>query len=163
MFLSDKKNERLIKENIDSLTPFNKNPSSEIIDSFAVMSNTEALTALVMVSPLLLLASPSQRYVYGILSDSLLIVPDNPKKSKFNSVRIFWKDLDEYKLKVTYRGSKLKGFISFRYEVNGKKYKIEAVPVINKDKYDSIKGDIFDDFIKASQAKKLNAWGRPIE
>ena len=133
------------------LTPYNVNPKSEIIESFQTITSTSHIGPVMAAAPLLTLAfSAPKQFTMGILSDSLLIVADKPKKTKFESIRIFWNDLDKYKLKII-EFSKSPANIEMKWQFNGKKFRTDPI-YIGKDW--GIKEEIYEDFKKAAKIKK---------
>ena len=166
---SDKEEEHRLEQeriqvNIDALTPYNVNPKSEIIDSFWASTNTAMLQGAIVINPLLIFAVPVRRYIYGILADSLLVVPENPKKAKFESIRIFWNELDKYKLKILERPlmalerKKKREYIKIYFEFEGKKFKMDQVEIHKEDSCTSIKMDIYEDFKKAANIQEGTRW-----
>jgi len=160
---SDKEIQERIQANIDVLTPYNVNPKSEIIDSFHATTNTAMLQGAIVVNPFLAFAVPVRRFIYGVLADSLLVVPENPKKAKFESIRIFWKDLDKYKLKILERPKmalerKKREYIKIYFEFEGKKFTMDQTPIIKEDTAGSIKKDIYEDFKKAANIQEGTRW-----
>ncbi len=160
---SEEQIQKKIQANIDALTPHNINPNSKIIDSFIATTNSSIVAAAVIVNPFLALAVPTRRYIYGILADSLLVVPENQKKSKFESIRIFWKELDKYKLKILERpkpviGSTKRKWIKIYFEFEGKKFTMDQIEITQKDTAGSIKMDIYEDFKKAANIEMGTNW-----
>jgi len=135
----------------DTLSPHNVNPKSEIIEAFFTLTNSDYLKTALVAAPLLAFAVPVRGFTIGILSDSLLIVPEKPKKVKFESVRIFWNDLDKYKLKITEFPKHMlnrEPYIIIKWVSNGKRFTSDPIYYLNK-----IKEDVYKDFKKAAKIK----------
>jgi len=160
MGIFGKSNKELIQENIDLLSPYNVNPTSKINDSFIAFSNTAMLQGALATMPILAFAVPWRLYRFAILEDSLLVVPENSKKENFESIRIFWNELDKYKLKIlerplmAFERSKKRRYIKIYFEFEGKKFKTDQVEITKEDYKDSIKMDIYEDFKKAANIQE---------